>query len=126
MKQGGGQIVRIKYEPQDDRPGEANTPLGLFVPGEVRDIGDAPLSVRAAKTLVVNGDFVETEDDPNSDDVRKEYGVESAKRARLARREVIAAATGTTVANVDDARTNPVEPAVKAPTRARTVKRGRR
>jgi hypothetical protein len=86
-----GGIMRIKYTPQDDdgTGREAVTPLGSFVPGEVREIGDRPQSVRAARQLVANGDFEETDEDSNSAEVRAEAMQARAeaganRRARMA------------------------------------------
>lgn len=65
--------MKIKCVPQQESSDgrEVETMLGSFLPGEVIEISDDDASsVKIAKKLVENGDFEETDEDPNSEELR--------------------------------------------------------
>ena len=61
--------MRIKYQPDPKtKPDErASTNIGSFLPGEVRGVG--PDQEAEAARLIENGDFVESDEDPNGNEI---------------------------------------------------------
>lgn len=81
--------MNIKFTPQDPNHApnlSAMTNVGSFLPGEVRGLG--PDQEAEALRLVANGDFVETDEEPNADKVAanmekamKKFEADAPKRA---------------------------------------------
>ena len=94
--------MNIKFKPQDqNHPPDRrnNTNIGEHLPGEV--VGVSPDQEAEARRLVENGDYVETDEEPNSDEIAanmakavKKFETESAKRD-TARAEAAAAEAST-------------------------------
>lgn len=78
--------LKIQFIDPTGSDREAHTNVGEFVPGEIRRVAE-----RLARTLIANGEFRETEEEPNGKEVRplffarKEAEGKKAAAERMAR-----------------------------------------
>lgn len=80
----GGRHGNIKFQPTDEnwpKHKKAHTNIGEFFPGEVR--GVSPGQEAEADRLIANGEFVASDEEPNSSDLAEgviQSQVEEAKK----------------------------------------------